>query len=734
MGEIAILGAAAMLGFGGWRAARALRQPPGWPRWLAACVLGWIWLTIGLQLLGGVGLLTRPAVLAWSAGGLLIAIGLRSPRPDPSPTPERWGFAATIALGMTLAVAVNFASVSILVPPRIYTDGPIYHLFFAAKWWKAGRIFLIASPFGENAATYFPANGDLFFAGLMTLYGGDRPARVGQAPFLLMASIAAYGIARRVGASAGSAVIATCLFATSLPLLLFAFEANVDAIFVAGYLAAVAFGLRYALDGGDVRSLLLAGLAAGGAWGTKPTATAFLPPLFVIGALLVARRPISVRLKLAHLASLAVATLIPCGFWFGRSLILTGNPLYPMHVEVFGRVLLRGWYRSSAMRMSQFYLPVGDWRSFGSIVFMVVDARLVPLWVLGLVGAWRWGRPRWPIDRATWTLAGLAVLNVAIYWLAIPYRTQQRFMLQALGLAAAPVALLLDRGRAWRVAGTVLLVIHLVTSQAWPWSVFAADGVRPPWELSKLVPRSAAALMTFPSSREELLHYWNTPGGIEILAILAGTVIGSLAVAAAWAHAARSSSRGRIVGASVASVALLAAVAMAMEWTSPHPPSGLIFPRFDDYQRGWLALDQISPKAGTRVAYAGTNLPYYLMAGGLRNDVFYVNVDAHPAWMVHDYHRSAAGRGDPTLWDSPRPGWDRIHPDYLGWLANLRGRGVRLLVVARANPDDGPFNIADEEFFPIERVWADDHPEAFELVYPRAEPDPQMRIYRVLGK
>ena len=96
MGAIALLGAAAMLGFGGWRAARALRQPTGWPRLLAACVLAWIWLTIGLQLLGGVGLLNRSAVLAWSAGGVLIAVALRSKQAYPALAPERWGVAATL--------------------------------------------------------------------------------------------------------------------------------------------------------------------------------------------------------------------------------------------------------------------------------------------------------------------------------------------------------------------------------------------------------------------------------------------------------------------------------------------------------------------------------------------------------------------------------------------------------------------------------------------------------------
>ena len=84
--------------------------------------------------------------------------------------------------------------------------------------------------------------------------------------------------------------------------------------------------------------------------------------------------------------------------------------------------------------------------------------------------------------------------------------------------------------------------------------------------------------------------------------------------------------------------------------------------------------------------------------------------------------------------DTPRPGWDRIHPDYDAWISNLRAAGIRLLVVARANAVDGPFNQAEPEGFPIERVWADEHPEKFELAYPRYGDDFQMRIYRVLGK
>ena len=38
-------------------------------------------------------------------------------------------------------------------------------------------------------------------------------------------------------------------------------------------------------------------------------------------------------------------------------------------------------------------------------------------------------------------------------------------------------------------------------------------------------------------------------------------------------------------------------------------------------------------------------------------------------------------------------------------------------------------NIADTEFFPIERRWADTHPETFQLIYGGAEKDRNVRIY-----
>ena len=163
-------------------------------------------------------------------------------------------------------------------------------------------------PFGENAATYFPANGDLWFTWLMATWGGDRLAKVGQAPFLLLAGLAAYGCARWLGAGRSASLVATCWFVSSTPLLLFSFEPNVDTIFVAGYLMAAYFFLRASSGGGDTAAYCLGALAAGGAIGTKAVGVVFVPPLLCLAtclAMLVQAGPARTKIRPASLILLA---------------------------------------------------------------------------------------------------------------------------------------------------------------------------------------------------------------------------------------------------------------------------------------------------------------------------------------------------------------------------------------------------------------------------------------------
>jgi hypothetical protein len=722
-----------LLGLAGYWAARyAFRQPSRLTRGLGAVVLGWSWATLGMEVLGAAGGLTRPNLLAWTGLGLAVALGFRlrgrmlEESVESKPPGAAWTFEPVLAVGLVVWAAVFMGLRSLLQPVKVVSDGPIYHLYFAARWWKEGRLTLIATPFGENAATYFPAVGDLWFTWLMCGWGGDRLAKVGQAPFWVVAALAAYGLARRLGAGLAAAVVATCWFLTTTPLILFSFEPNVDTIFVAGYLLAALFFLEYAL--GDARggTLALGALAAGGALATKPTGIVFVPPLLALALGLVARGPGTVRQKLAHAADLAGCPLVMAGFWYGRNAVLTGNPLYPLHLELGGRVLLAGWYGREVMAFSPYYLSVGDWRSLSDILLAVLDPRLALLWVAALAGAWSWRAPRSGRDAWVWGVSALAAANIALYWLAIPYRTQQRFMLHALGLAVVPLARLFDRGRGIRVAALGLLALHLATAENW---LFDPQAI--PWDLSPRVPSVVGGVLPLPG-----LAY--TPAqGTQTVASQRQTLwvllIGVLSIGAvrAWTRFSARPSAGRLVPAALATLAMLGG-GSALLYPSQLDYRGLFYPSFPEYIAGWLDLETRAGVEGARVAYAGTDLPYYLLGAGLRNEVRYININPHPTWLLHDYHREARRRKTLPTWPDTRPGWDRLEADYEAWLANLRAERIQILVVARANPVEGRHNVFDREGFTIERAWADAHPETFQPLYGVAEKDPEMRIYRVL--
>jgi hypothetical protein len=556
----------------------------------------------------------------------------------------------------------------------------------------------------------------------MASWGGDRLAKIGQLPFLITAALAAFANARRLGAGLSAALLATTWFVAVFPLLLFTAEPNVDTTFVAGYLLAAYFFLRYALGDERVGALAIGALASGGVLGTKPTGIVFGGLLLGAAAIVVLFRGKSIGQAVGHLCVLLFLPLVMVGSWYGQNLWLTGNPLYPLHLQAFGRVWLAGWYGSDMMRMSPFYIPMSDWRALGDILLAVFDTRLIGFWAAALAGAWSWGRRGPYVAAGVWAFSALALANLAAYWILVPYRTQQRFMFQAIGLLVVPLACFFSRSRWLRMLATALLAIHLFTSQSWP---LRPDNQDPPWDLTSLVPNAVPALIESPYLVK--VNQGKLPDPDDISWTLVQLTIGAAALAGAWLWS-RSWRRSHAL-ALVGSLGLLA-LTIAMAYPYGADPRALFYPGFAPYYRGWLRLESSAGPEGTRIAYAGTNLPYYLLGLGLRNELKYVNIDRHHGWLMHDYHREAQRRGLPT-WPSPWPAWDRLEPDYDAWLANLRAEAIDLLVVASMGRPAGSLPDEDREEFSIERRWAESHPESFEAIYGVKENDPKFRIYRL---
>jgi hypothetical protein len=718
-----------------WIARCGLNQSRGLDAWLASSVLFWTACTLGLEIQSGMGLISLSAVVVEAA--LVLGVGAllhwvrgpddRGTHREPIATgPD---LTALLGLALLLSAALMLGMRSLLLAVKVVSDGPIYHLYFSARWWKAGTLMLVAAPFGENAATYFPANGDLWFTWLMASWGSERLAKVGQAPFLALAWLAAYGCARRLGAGRSSSMVASCWFASSTPLLIYSFEPNVDTIFVAGYLVAAYFFLEVARGKGNSATLCLAALAAGLSLGTKPVGVVFVPPLVVvmIGAIVI--KPTPARIKIIQVCVAALLPLATCGYWFLRNGLLTGNPLYPMEVRALGRTILSGWYGPEAMRFSHYYIPFREWRALCDILLTVLDPRLAPLWIASLAGGCA-AKNRNSSGTRTCVCAFslMAVLNVALYWICIPYRSQQRFMLQALGLAVVPLAITLDRS-AWLLRlATILLALHLLSPQSWPFSM-REDAI--PWDFTRSIRNVVDAPVPLCARLEQAFSKRASPGSIVSLAVMVSVCLLAVPLVWAWGRLfTRTSGFKRNLTAVTLASALFLFLGVAELWTAGMDPRLRFYPPFLDFYRGWLNFDIWSGPRGSRVAYSGTNLPYYLLGDGLRNQVRYVNVDRHRDWLLHDYHRDAARRGAGN-WPNSRPGWDRMAPDFQAWLENLDAENIQLLVVTRVNPNEGVHNVADSDGFPIERSWADTHPNRFHPLYGEKENDPWFRLYRV---
>ena len=664
----------------------------------------------------GVDAALRTATIAFAlavAGGMILgSLGWLAPAPflffyavvfgavwflTRPATPAPAGVGASFspsAIGVIVAMLVLVVAMGMTHPPQAY-DSLNYHLYFPARWIQDGRLSIIPTPFGDEAPAYAPVNGELFFLWLMIPLHGDLAARIGQVPFYLLAGLALYGLARRLGAKPEHAIYTPAFFLLAKPVVDQAAGANVDLVCASMFLVSLFFIVR-ATDTDDTRDWLMAGVALGLYGGTKFVSLVFAPAFLLVlfwKSVHDGRWP-SRRLAWALPGMLAFA--LP---WYVRNWIVAGSPVYPASLSLGGLAIARGAFTRQAMLHSPFHTSTRQWLPLVVSVIRAFDMALLlvalPFMAIGIVTlARRWRS--WPVG----VLLTVPILLVPLYWFGVPENVEPRFLTPLVGLALLPLAFAFGRRTGWNA------LVHGLYAAGMVWVVVG----------------SRASVQT-PDSLPWFMKGWLTlegPLNRQFLWLaLALAILG-----AAWylAYRARRTGIGLLACCAVA----CAVVGVGSERLCG--PTGCAFletpPNFirTTTQDGWAWMAAHTSLA--TVAYTGTNVPYPLFGDRLTNRVYYVNIDYHANWRFHDYDRARRKRPDYQAPDHTRPRYERQNGSAAAWMQNLRTRGVNYVFIgALSTFEDALWQ--DDEGFPVEDTWAESAPNAFDLVYANRD----VRIY-----
>ncbi len=637
--------------------------------------------------------------------GMAAAAFLISPRPAraniPGPPAQTPGFGlalirrhplASAIVGAAGAVTVANAAWAFVLPPFAHDD-LTYHLVFPVEWMQSGTLNMRAVPFGNHSPAYYPKNTELFYLWLLLPLRQAFPINAAQLVFLVVSVLALLEIFRLCGASVRASLVGASLFCICPVVVAELARAYVDVAFACFFLLAFHAVLLFREAPSAAKAMQFAaavGLFAGTKMPGLVLATLILLPSFgVVWLLSPARKAVSLRTNHLVLGGLAggLIFLLAGGWWYVRNLVVTGNPVFPLHVELLGMTLFGGAYGRSA-------LPGSQWET----LLELFSPWLGALFGVGaLYTAASALTTSQPLARRS-LLVGLVLpgLLALVFGLLLPF-DYARFVLALCGLAAAVLMDPLDSRRRW---------------------------VRRTTELSILA--ALLACLATEMGRHQLLLPLGMRQLVSNRVVESAFVLTcSLLLVSPLLAVRMRPARRRIVGACVAVLAWLSlhAAALVSDCDGTHLIRGTRNVR-DPY----IFLDQNYRRV--TVAATGSNKTFWLYGRDFSNRVRYVNVNQGRDWLFHDHVRNFPDDPTPLRQDRNGVGYYRRDSDYNSWLANLQAAGADLLVVSRLTHYNLKKDyLRDGRGYPLEAIWAHQHPEKFRRVYEARG----VRIYEVLN-
>ena len=308
-------------------------------------------LVLGLVgFIAGLPLIRTDAAVAVSLLIALIArwFGRRSPDADghdPLPSggpagPRGSRRSLPNLLALAAAGVFSFCGLLLLGGSPIGFEVQAYHLPSAIHILQSRSL----TPWDIAFLHTYPLNASIFYAFLLQFLP-EHLVAASDLCFLAVFVYAIYAISRQVSSDRDASLLAATGAAT-IPLVAFSsFELSADVGGIAFLALAIYLTCEASLPA--VRRAALVGAAAGLAFGFK--SLHIIGGAILLVALLARAQPAlskgeraSARLRV--LASFAAAWLVFGGFWLWRNWTLFHNPLYPVWMPMFGRLL--GWSKA----------------------------------------------------------------------------------------------------------------------------------------------------------------------------------------------------------------------------------------------------------------------------------------------------------------------------------------------------------------------------------------------------
>jgi len=243
------------------------------------------------------------------------------------PAPSRWLGRVVLALA---AVACLGSLLGALAPPTA-GDALCYHLELPKQFLAHNALFF--HPYHDNAT--FPLLVEMWYLWALALDGPVAASVIhwGAGILLGLATVLlASPILGRPWAWIAGAVVVLVPGVTNQ------MTAPLNDVALALLLTlAVAAWWRVVVDQEDRRWLVLAGVAAGGALGTKYIALVFAGAMGATSCWMYWRRPRRRRALLEAAVTISILAVAFGGFWYVRAARHRGNPVYPFAGEIFAQ-------------------------------------------------------------------------------------------------------------------------------------------------------------------------------------------------------------------------------------------------------------------------------------------------------------------------------------------------------------------------------------------------------------